>query len=109
MNRWCCGNQGLQVFIRLTNRVAEKGNRGCIGSNTAPRFRDNCCALFDRIVQFPVTVVAVNSQAKVIAGRKVARQCEPNSVARKGFLNRWSLHTRKRLTHDETQLGIQGE
>src|SRR5277367_3214941 len=51
----------------------------------------------------------MDSEAQVVAGRQVFRLRLPNAIARRGLLNRRTLHARKWFTHNETELGIERE
>jgi len=57
-----CGNQSLQIFVRLANRVPGKRHRRGIRSHAPIALRDSCRAMLNRILHLAPTVVAVNSQ-----------------------------------------------
>ena len=55
------GNQSLQIFVRLANRVPPKRHRRGIRSHAPIALGNNCRAMLNRILQLAPTFVPVNS------------------------------------------------
>ena len=102
-------DQGLEVFVGLSDRVAEEGDARRVARDPAAALDDAGGAFPDGVADLSGAIVPVHPHADAVAGREIALARPAHGVARHRHLDRGALHDHHGLAHVEAERGVEAE